>query len=159
MLRIIKILFFAFLAINIYAQEALNSSVLASGKWFKIALTEDGVYKIDYSKLKQLGLDNPSKPKIYSANWGQLSYYNNDQKPDDLKEMAIYFSGSNDDLKEGEYILFYGKGPNRWDYDDTNNTYNHIRHNYSDTAYYFLTSDNLPVKKISVTDSAITANY
>ena len=159
MLRAVKIIFLVLLAIDIYAQEPATVSVLSTGKWFKIAVTEDGVYKIDFAKLKQLGLDNPAKPKIYGANYGQLSYYNNAPKPDDLKEMAIYISGNDDELNEGEYILFFGKGVNRWDYDDTANDYNHIRHNYSDTAYYFITSGNLSGKRITVADSALTVNY
>jgi hypothetical protein len=76
-----------------YTQPAINeyssNSVLADGQWFKIAVTGDGIYRIDYSKLKQLGLLNPSNPRIFGNNFGQLSYYNNDPKPDDLKEISI----------------------------------------------------------------------
>src|SRR6185436_10781977 len=34
-----------------------TSSVLASGSWYKIAVPRDGVYKIDYDFLKDLGID------------------------------------------------------------------------------------------------------
>ena len=96
-----------------------SSSVLSSGEWFKIAVTTDGIYRIDYSKLKQLGLENPSNPRIFGNNFGQLSYYNDDPKPDDLKELSIYtFNGSDGIFNEGDYLLFFGKGTHRWIYNE-----------------------------------------
>ena len=118
-----------------------SASVLSAGQWFRIAVTDDGIYRIDYSKLKQLGLVNPSNPKIYGNNSGQLSYYNNDPKPDDLKEISIHLETGTDGIfNEGDYLLFYGKGTNKWVFNQLSDEYDFIRHNYSDTAFYFLTS-------------------
>jgi len=84
-----------------------TSSVLASGEWFKIAVTSDGIYRIDYSRLRQLGLGNPSNPRIFCNNSGQLSYYNDNPKPDDLRELSIYISSGSDGVfNEGDYLLF-----------------------------------------------------
>ena len=97
MRRIFQILsyYLLLLSVNLYAQNAKDSyssaSRLSSGKWFRIAVTADGIYRIDYSKLKQLGLENPSNPRIFGNNFGQLSYYNDDPKPDDLKELSILY--------------------------------------------------------------------
>ncbi len=125
------------------------SSVLSTGKWFRIAITEDGIYRIDYARLKQIGLDNPSNPRIYGNNNGQLSYFNDGSGPDDLKEIAIYTAtGTDGILNEGDFILFYGKGTNRWIYNPSTNDFDFLRHNYSDTAYYFITSAPAPGKKI-----------
>jgi len=124
-------------------------SVLADGQWFKIAVTADGIYRIDYSKLKQLGCSNPSNPRIFGNNWGQLSFYNDDPKPDDLKEISILLvKGSDGVFNEGDYLLFFGMGTHRWKYDASTNNYNFVRHNYSDTAYYFLTTSSVPGKTI-----------
>jgi hypothetical protein len=136
-----------------------GTSVLNTGKWYKIAIKENGIYRIDYSKLRQLGLTNLSNPRIYGNNSGQLSYYNSDPKPDDLKEVSILLvKGSDDIFNEGDYLLFYGKGADRWDYNAAANTYTFVGHNYSDSAYYFLTSSQLPGKQItnqpSITDPA-----
>ena len=126
-----------------------SSSVLSSGKWFKIAVTKDGIYRIDYQKLKQLGLENPSNPRIFGNNCGQLSYFNDGSNPDDLKEIAIYLNNGSDGIfNEGDYLLFYCKGTHRWIYDDINNDFIYLRHNYSDTAFYFLTSSGSPGKRI-----------
>ena len=47
---------------SVFAQsgkgEYGSKSVLSTGQWFKIGVTSDGIYRIDYSKLKQLGLSN-----------------------------------------------------------------------------------------------------
>jgi hypothetical protein len=126
-----------------------SSSILSQGLWFKIAVTSDGIYRIDYSKLKQLGLENPSNPRIFGNNTGQLSYYNDAPKPDDLKELSILTStGSDGVFNDGDYLLFFAKGTGRWNYNPTTGTYDYLHHNYSDTAFYFLTSDPNSGKKI-----------
>lgn len=127
-----------------------DSSVLNSGKWFKIAIKESGIYRIDYSKLRQLGLTNPSFPKIYGNNSGQLSYYNNDPKPDDLKEISVLLvKGSDGIFNEGDYMLFYGEGASRWNFSSVTHDYNYTGHNYSDSAFYFITSASLPGKLVN----------
>ena len=149
--------------VRVTAQTGNNyasSSVLSSGQWFKIAVTSDGVYRIDYSKLRQLGLTNPSNPRIFGNNQGQLSYYNNDPRPDDLKELPVSITGNDNSLNEGEYLLFYGKGTNRWTFNPSTGDYDFTRHNYSDTAFYFLTSSPVPGKMITTADEpAQQENY
>ena len=156
--RLIQILTFSLLLLPfcLDAQKGKDSysssSVLSSGDWFKIAVTKDGIYRIDYSKLRQLGLVNPSNPRIFCNNFGQLSYYNNDPKPDDLKELSIYTSNGNDGIfNEGDYLLFFGKGTGRWIFNNTTNEYDYLRHNYSDTAFYFITSGTTPGKRVNTT--------
>jgi hypothetical protein len=120
-----------------------------------MAVTADGIYRIDYSKIKQLGLEYPSNPKIYCNNTGQLSYFNTDSEPDDLQELPIYISGNDSIFNEEEYLLFFGKSPHRWIYNDTTGEYNFLRHNYSDTAFYFITSAVSKGKRvINATDPA-----
>ena len=150
MIRFLKILtvFLLLLQINLSGQVTAGSSVLSKGKWFRIAVTEDGIYRIDYSRLKQLGLEHPSNPIIYGNNQGQLSYYNDATATDDLKELSLYISGDDPELDEGEYLIFFAGGTGRWKYNYTTGDYNYRRHNYSDTAYYFITSGTTPGKKI-----------
>ena len=132
MQRIFKILPLILLLLSGYlkAQNSKDSysssSVLSKDTWFRIAVTADGIYRIDYSKLKQLGLENPSNPRIYGNNFGQLSYYNDSPKPDDLKELAIYtYTGSDGIFNEGDYLLFFGKGTGRWIYNPYTKDYNY----------------------------------
>jgi hypothetical protein len=138
-----------------------SSSKLSHGLWFRIAITADGIYRIDFSKLKQLGLTDPSHPRIFGNNSGQLSYFNDDPKPDDLKEIAVGFNkGSDGVFNEGDYLMFYAQGTKRWTYNMVKNKYDYLPHNYSDTAYYFLTSDQVPGKEITLlADTPLAADY
>lgn len=165
---LLKIFLIGFLLapFSLYSQKGQEeiysaNSVLSSGKWFRIAVTYDGVYRIDYSKLRQLGLENPSNPKIFCYNSGQLSYYNDSPKPDDLKELTIFTSAGADGIfNEGDYLLFYGKSTHRWIYNGSTKKYDYLRHNYSDTAFYFITSDDIPGKRISLNqEPSQPANY
>ncbi len=150
---------------NLRAQKAgssyAQSSVLATGIWFRSAITVEGVYRIDFSKLKELGLANPSNPKIFCSNDGQLSYYNSDPQPDDLKEVAIYTSTGNDGIfNEGDYLLFYGLAPGRFNFNKATKGYDYRKHNYSDTAFYFITSGTSPGKRIGeASQTAQAPNY
>ena len=153
------------LSFDLYSQEVKDSymlsSVLSSGKWFKIAILEEGIYRIDFTTLKQLGLENPSNPRIYGNNFGQLSYNNYNPKPDDLNELAILTITGNDGIfNEGDYLLFYGENTNRWIYNETSGDFDFKRHNYSDTAFYFITSGLSQGKKVTdAVDPVSPANY
>ncbi len=127
-----------------------SSSVLSSGIWFKLAVLKDGIYRIDYSKLKQIGIAEPANVRIYGNNYGQLSYYNDDPRPDDLTEIALYTETGTDGIfNEGDYLLFYGQGTGRWKYNTASGDFDFFRHNYSDTAFYFITSAVTPGKRLS----------
>jgi hypothetical protein len=167
MKRIFQILpiYLLLLSFNLDAQNFKDSysstSELSTGLWFRIAVTSDGIYRIDYSKLKQLGLEYPSNPRIFGNNFGQLSYYNDAPKPDDLKELSLFTVTGNDGIfNEGDYLLFYAKGTGRWIYDQTTQEYNFQHHNYSDTAFYFITSGPTPGKQIiDVVEPSQPATY
>ncbi|MCX6333212.1 MAG: type IX secretion system sortase PorU [Bacteroidia bacterium] len=155
MVRLFKIsaLFFLFVSYSLHAQQAKESysskSVLSEGQWFKIAVLRDGIYRIDYSKLQEIGLNNPSDPQIFSNNFGQLSFYNDDPRPDDLEQIAIYLeTGSDGIFNSGDYLLFYGQATGRWKYNSASGGYDFIKHYYSDTAFYFISSGKEPVKKM-----------
>jgi len=167
MIRLFKIsslflLFFSYCLNGQHTKEGyVSSSVLAEGQWFKMALVNDGVYRIDYNRLQELGLLNPSDPQIFANNFGQLSYFNNDPGPDDLIQIAIYLEkGSDGIFNAGDYLLFYGQGTGRWKFNTSNGEYDFIKHNYADTAFYFITSGKGPVKNINIAGiSSLSADY
>jgi len=162
MIRLLNILLFFLLILpaDLNAQNTKDnyssSSVLSTGEWFRIAVIKDGIYRIDYSDLEQLGLIDPSNPRLFGNNFGQLSYYNNDPSPDDLKEISIYTSTGTDNIfNEGDYLLFFGKGTSRWIFDEVANEYHFLRHNYSDTAFYYITSDPSQGKRIIMAEKPV----
>lgn len=123
-----------------------STSVLASGTWYRIGVTNDGVYKLTYQQLKDLGLSvdalNPQNIRIYGNGGGMLPFANNIFRYDDLQENAIYISGENDGkFDKSDYVLFYGQSPHRWTYSTCDNRFHHQVNWYSDTTYYFITAD------------------
>lgn len=133
--------------VNQQAKIYAPTSVLNSGKWFKIGLVKDGVYKLSYSFLKNLGLDvtsvDPRNIRIYGNGGGQLPYANSVFRRDDLSENAILIQGESDGvLDNSDYVLFYGQGQDRWEYKSTTcPNFQHNKNNYSDTTFYFITAD------------------
>ena len=123
--------------------NTVSNSVLATGEWYRIGVTKTGIYKIDRQLLQKLGVDvenvNPRAINIYGNGFGQLPFKNWLYRPDDLLLNAVVVSGENDEsFDEGDYILFYGKSASTWTYNDDNNLFQHNKHDYTDTSYYFI---------------------
>jgi len=128
-------------------------SVLASGSWYKISLQETGIYAITYDDLLALGMNpaaiQPDHIRLYGNGGGMLPEQNGDFRVDDLRENAIFVTGSSDGIFDpGDLILFYGESPHVWTYHQTNNTFTHSLNLYDDYSYYFLTTDLGPGKRI-----------
>lgn len=127
--------------LNAASQDYAASSVLGSGQWVKIAVTEEGIYRLDYSRLKEMGFTDPSSVVLYGNNAGQLSFMNDGSAPDDLQKIAFRAEkGSDGVFNEGDYLLFYAEGTHRWVADSGTQGSRFVRHHYSDTAWYFITS-------------------
>ncbi|MDZ7605167.1 MAG: type IX secretion system sortase PorU [Cyclobacteriaceae bacterium] len=120
-----------------------DNSVLASGSWIKIPVTESGIYKLDESYLKKAGIStasiNPKYIKIHGYGGGMLPQQNDAARQLDLPETAIIVSGESDGrFDKSDYILFYGQSPHRIQL-LPNGELDYQVNFYSDTAYYFLT--------------------
>jgi hypothetical protein len=149
-----------------------SNSVLASGKWYKLAITADGVYKLDYIFLNSLGIDmgslNPKNIRIYGNGGEMLPEQNADFRYDDLEENAIVVIGESDNtFNPTDHVLFYGKGMTRWEkkYNYRGLLFSPKNNFYSDTAFYYLNVDLGAGKRIAAQNSvvsptnAITSTY
>ena len=142
-------------AVTKQAKTFNNQSVLKNGKWVKIRIKEDGIYKLTYNELIEMGIDDPAKLKIYGNSEGMLPLSNTEDCQDDLLLNAIHFEkGSDGIFNNNDYILFYAKGPDQWSYNETENFYSCTRHIYSDYNYFFLTSNNNPNEEITTLSSS-----
>lgn len=142
-----------------------NASKLSSGKWYKIKVSESGIYKLTYSQLVEMGFSNFSSIGIFGYG-GMESKKICDNTPqifadkylDDLPERSILKvdANGNGTFDNGDYILFYADGPHNIRY-NANGKFTHDFHNYSDYAYYFV-SDRGSWKKAEETASENTSN-
>ena len=114
-----------------------QSSVLAEGTWFKVGITESGMYRIDRSTLDALGVSaigDPNHIQLFGNGVkGTLPQRNSVARPSDLVENSIFVSsGSDGSFDQEDYILFYGVGPHLEDW--SNEGFDFKRNIYSDTA-------------------------
>lgn len=128
-------------------KDFVSESVLrtGSGVWYKIALQNDGIYKIDYNFLDAIGIDmsslNPKHIHIYGNGDGKLPELNSIPRTDDLAQNSIQYFGATDNVfNQNDYLLFYGWGPNKWSANGSNE-FDQIKNVYSDFSYYFINID------------------
>jgi len=133
-----------------------DHSVLSEGSWYKIAIARDGVYRIDKNLLTTLGVNvdelNPASINIYGNGGTLLPEENSLFRYDDLQKNAIYIEGEQDGtFNNNDYILFYGKGADSWNLAGAgaNQTWEHEKHFYSDSAYYFIRIDDTDPLRIT----------
>lgn len=139
--------------VNDYA----SSSVLSSGNWYKIAVSQDGIYRLTYDDLESLGMDvnsiDPRRLNIYGNGGGMLPQPNDVFRHDDLQQNAIEVFGESDgSFDQGDYVIFYGKGPHSWVQDSTKcGLFRHEYNVYSERAYYFITVDQGMGRRVQLT--------
>lgn len=119
-----------------------TNSVLSSGTWYKFGVTQEDIYKIDAAFLQSLGMDvsniDFNSLRIFGNGGAMLSKQNASPRIDDLEEIAIEVNTSSESNSEST-ILFYGQSPHRWELNG--DKFNHVWNLYSDTTYYFISSD------------------
>lgn len=146
-----------------FGQTFAPQSVLSTGEWYKIGVTESGIYRLDQDFLNQLGISassiDPRNIKIYGNGGAMLSQRNSDFRHDDLTENAIFVSGESDgSFDASDYVLFYGESAHTWRWNAPNERFTHDFHLYADTNYYFLTIANDPGNRIESVASLPTAD-
>ncbi len=136
-----------------YATE----SVLSSGRWIKMGITNTGVHKITYSDLENMGVSpsqlDVNKIGLFGNYNGVLPESNNLPCIDDLQENSIFVSGVEDgSFDVDDFILFYAQSATTWSYNPFMADFMHQNNIYADTTYYFFTPDMGTAKPISELD-------
>ena len=95
---------------------AQTDSKLSTGKWVKIGLTQNGIYKIDAQWLDKNKIDrstlNPKQVSLYSTSSGNLPQDLKISRPQDLEEIPIYFEGEQDNKWDpNDSFIFWGYSP------------------------------------------------
>lgn len=134
-------------------QLMAQSSVLQSGNWYKVAVKQNGVYRITRSQFTKMGFSastDPRKIRIFGYPTGMLPQPNAVPRPEDLTELAILVTGEEDGIfHNNDVILFYAEGPDRVWYDSQRETFGYEKNLYSVYNYYFITVGVTNGKRIS----------
>ncbi len=136
-----------------YSGSYTDESVLNNGSWYRVCVDETGIFKLGYEDLEQLGINPSSVQKehirLFGNGSGMLPEANHVSVADDLKENAIYVSGdATGTFGPDDYILFYGRSPDSWEWDDEEELFRHEKNLYTEKSCYFITVDNGPGKRI-----------
>ncbi len=116
---------------NTYCQSIGNEWINFNQQYFKIKITQKGIYQINYNDLKSAGFPvsiNPQKIQLFRNG----------------NEQAIFIKGEEDkQLNEGDFIEFYAEGNggslDSAMYYPTKSQPHQYYSLYTDTASYFLT--------------------
>lgn len=160
MTKRIAILILLFVGYCLWAQAQDGSryaskSVLSSGDWYKVGISETGIYKLTYSDLSTLGMDvdniDPRHIRVYHNGGGLLNEINAPTRIDDLMELPIVVVGESDGkFNSGDYVLFYARGPVTWSYSSKKNASVHHPNAYDDYSYAFVTASLGSGKRLTV---------
>ncbi len=134
------------IGIFLIAHTLFGQSILSDGAFYKIGVTQNGIYKIDAGFVSSLGLDpnsiDPKKIKVYGHNGGMLPQSNAETVFTDPPENALVdFTDNSFGFGSSEYLLFYAQGPDKSEF-DSDGVINYEKNIYTDTAFYFLTIGN-----------------
>ena len=124
-----------------------QSSVLQSGNWYKIALSQDGIYQITYDDFQNLGINisnlEVEKIRLFGNGGGMLPNLSSEFRYNDLEENAIEIIDINGNgiFNSEDYLLFFGESANKWVYDSLNSVFDFQYHLYADQNFYYLSID------------------
>lgn len=139
--------FAAALPISYYAENSL----LSTGKWVKVKVTETGMQEITLDRLRELGFDDPMNVAVYGYSGIELSTYEFSRKmPDDLPAVptAIY----------GDKLVFYGVAADvPVEYrasSGSDKTVVMLNRNLNNTCSYYFLTDSQPRVNVAVSSVA-----
>lgn len=124
-------------------------SVLSSGHWVKIRVTDEGVYELTENQLHQMGFADISRVKVFGYGGRPLpedwTFNTANAVPDDLCEIPLYQKSSS--------LLFFAEGLVRWQWNASISQWTHEANPYSRYSYYFVTEGDAP-KRMSTLAAA-----
>ncbi|MBO4306898.1 MAG: type IX secretion system sortase PorU [Bacteroidales bacterium] len=138
------------MSLSSHCQYATHS-VLRNGNWWKVAIAEDGIYRLSASDIQAFSGTKISDIAIYGHNGGKFDEDNSSPRIDDLEEIPIEIRDNNNNsiFDANDYILFYATGSSIWVFDSLTQRYNYIIHPYSKYNYVYVSSSSGNHKRIS----------
>ena len=147
----------------VLGQEA---SVLATGAWLRLAVTDDGLYRVTPQQLRDGGWNpddiDPTKLQLYGYGGGMLPQSLDTFRYSSLPENAVWVTGTDDGRFDDEdYLVFYGQSADRQRYHllDDRHVPDYQKNLYADTTYYFLTVGETPGKRVATAPAAAEAGF
>ena len=130
------------------ADDYTKQSVLSSGKWVKIKVTETGIHSITKTDISKWGFSDLSKIRIFGYGGAPVSEILDANQIDDLPQVPV--------LREGNKIFFFAQSQDTWEYTRKGSIkFKQVQHPYSQAGYYFITDGEFPDPSIEKKNSAV----
>lgn len=131
--------------------KAFFGSVMNTGDWYKIPISQNAIYQIDAEYLEELGIElgniDPRNIQLWGTGGYLLPEANDEPRPP-LNQIPIRVEGQNDGtFNTNDRILFYANAPHRVIRED--GEYSHQLHPYSNSNYVFLTIGSEPGERMN----------
>jgi len=126
--------------------DRLQRATLQSGIFYTITVSEEGFYRIDGKLLESNNIDlnnvDPAKIRLFNNGGLELPRNINTPRPDSLVENAILVEDGGDGrFDSNDFILFYGRGLEGWNYDAAQRKFKHYINHYDFSNIYWLSVD------------------
>lgn len=109
-----------------------SGSVLSTGRWVKVSVTETGIHSISNVTLARWGFSNPGEVKVFGYGGAPVSTTLDGNQIDDLPQIPV--------LRTDGGIIFYAQGPTTWRTANLQGMqYVQYQHPYATAGYYFIT--------------------
>ncbi|MDX9758931.1 MAG: type IX secretion system sortase PorU [Bacteroidota bacterium] len=121
-----------------------NAITLASGSWYRVDVTQTGVYRLTRQWFTDNGIDvaaiDPRTLRMFGNGGRERPTRLSSERPDPLQEIAIEVVGGEDgSFDEGDYVRFFGQGLSGFEWNAALRAWSHFLHRFDDANSYFLT--------------------
>ncbi|MFQ5606447.1 MAG: type IX secretion system sortase PorU, partial [Candidatus Zixiibacteriota bacterium] len=110
-----------------------------ASNWLKLAVTEDGLTRVDASATGLAGVSS-NRVHMFYAGGEPLPALNQFARPVFSEIPIIMVDGGDGSFDAGDYLLFYGEAANRWRY-PSDSAPKFVRNHYTDDNFFWLTAD------------------
>lgn len=136
---------------------AQGQSVLATGRWWKVTVGEEGVYSLstrDIAALQGVDIDSLA---VYGRGGSMLSSDNGLTSIGDMQPIGIDIRDRNGNRRfdADDEILFYGESAGGWRYDSSQRRWIYEHHAYATENCYFVTTSAHEQRLIATAESLI----
>jgi hypothetical protein len=128
----------------LFKQTVVNYD-FSVGNWYKIPVTEEGIYQVSGQFLSDAGLPissiDAATIQMFNKGGDRLNTNVAAPRPADLNEIAIEVDDRNNNgtLDPEDAIYFFGRSVSGWEYDSTASSWKFYLNPYSFSNYYIFT--------------------
>jgi Peptidase family C25. len=128
---------------KVSSRQSVNENFpLAQGEWYRIEVTETGMYKLDYNYFRSLNISisDINSIRLYGNGGLAIPDDNTSPRPNTLLEIPrlVVDKNGNGIFDPDDYVVFYGRGVRGWHYIG-GGSFQHYINPFTEKNYYFFT--------------------